>query len=153
MIKFLRFKDTFNFIFFSLIIYYDFYSKNSAHLSLKRIVITGGPSTGKTTLINSLNLKGYTCFEEVIRKLTAEAQNSGDIIETHSNPIALVSDSELFNTKLLNLRVNDFKAAEQLDVNVSFFDEAMLVLFHQKQTQWYEVWSKVNQERKSQAKT
>ncbi|MFP4846104.1 AAA family ATPase [Winogradskyella sp. PE311] len=90
-----------------------------------RIVITGGPATGKTAIIDNLNSKGYKCYEEVIRKLTAEAQNSGDITETHSNPIALVNDSVLFNTTLINLRVADFKASEKLDNLVSFFDRGM----------------------------
>ncbi|BAO76905.1 AAA family ATPase [Winogradskyella sp. PG-2] len=91
----------------------------------KRIVITGGPATGKTAIIDDLNSKGYKCFEEVIRKLTAEAQNSGDITENHSNPIALVSDSVLFNTTLINLRVDDFKSAKHLDEKLSFFDRGM----------------------------
>ena len=91
----------------------------------KKIVITGGPATGKTAIIDNLITKGYNCFEEVIRKLTAEAQGSGDITEAHSNPIALVSDSEAFNTTLINLRIDDFKAADQLEVDISFFDRGM----------------------------
>ncbi|MCG0017653.1 AAA family ATPase [Winogradskyella immobilis] len=91
----------------------------------KKIVITGGPATGKTAIIDNLNAKGYVCFEEVIRKLTSEAQDSGDITEAHSNPIALVSDSEKFNTTLINLRVDDFKASENLKTDISFFDRGM----------------------------
>lgn len=88
----------------------------------KRIVITGGPATGKTAIIDHLMSQGYTCYEEVIRKLTAAAQESGDITENHSNPIALVNDAVLFNTTLINLRVEDFKAAETIDASLSFFD-------------------------------
>jgi predicted ATPase len=94
-------------------------------LNPKRIVITGGPATGKTAIIDHLISKNYTCFEEVIRKLTAEAQSSGAITEAHSNPIALVDDSVLFNTTLINLRVDDFNAAEKLDKALCFFDRGV----------------------------
>ena len=43
----------------------------------KRIVITGGPGTGKTTIINSLIESGYSCMEEVSRQITLEAQKNG----------------------------------------------------------------------------
>lgn len=91
----------------------------------KKIVITGGPATGKTAIIDHLIANNYVCFEEVIRKLTAAAKVSGDIKETHSNPIALVSDSEKFNTTLINLRQDDFKAAESLNTDLVFFDRGM----------------------------
>jgi len=91
-------------------------------LKTKKIVITGGPSTGKTAIVDGLIAKDYICYEEVIRKLTAEAQNSGDITEVHSNPIALVTDSDKFNTTLINLRVDDFKAADLLNTAICFFD-------------------------------
>lgn len=91
----------------------------------KRIVITGGPATGKTAIIDHLKSLGIPCFEEVIRKLTAAAQIAGDITETHSNPIALVSDSEKFNSTLINLRLNDYLAAEQLNTHICFFDRGM----------------------------
>lgn len=94
-------------------------------MKTKKIVITGGPATGKTAIIDHLIAKDYICFEEVIRKLTAEAQESGDITEIHSNPIALVSDSEKFNSTLITLRVDDFKASEHLDSELCFFDRGM----------------------------
>lgn len=94
-------------------------------MNLKKIVITGGPATGKTAIINRLNELDYVCYEEVIRKLTAEAQESGDIKEAHSNPIALVDDSVLFNTKLIQLRLDDFKDSESLNNKTAFFDRGM----------------------------
>ena len=94
-------------------------------MNIKKIVITGGPATGKTAIIDHLKSNGYACFEEVIRKLTAAAQTEGDITETHSNPIALVSDSEKFNTTLINLRVNDYLATDNLDTKFCFFDRGM----------------------------
>jgi len=94
-------------------------------LNTKKIVITGGPATGKTAIINYLRSNGFTCFEEVIRKLTAAAKDSGDIKEIHSNPIALVSDSEQFNQTLINLRIDDFLASKHLDADSHFFDRGM----------------------------
>ena len=46
-------------------------------MKVKKLVITGGPSTGKTTLINALALKNYNCLEEVSRAIIQEAQQQG----------------------------------------------------------------------------
>ena len=89
----------------------------------KRIVISGGPSTGKTAIIDHLISEGYHCFEEVIRRLTLEAQESGEIKDAHSNPIALVDDSEAFNKRLLQLRIDDFNKAKQ---DLNFYDRGTL---------------------------
>lgn len=94
-------------------------------MNSKKVVITGGPSTGKTTIINDLIAKDYFCFEEVIRKLTASAKNSGEITESHSNPIALVNDAALFNKTLIDLRRSDYEASKLLETNISFFDRGM----------------------------
>lgn len=88
-------------------------------MKAKKIVITGGPATGKTTIIEQLQSLGYQCYEEVIRKLTAAAQESGDISEAHSNPIALVSDALSFNETLIKLRLKDYNDAKK---TLNFFD-------------------------------
>ncbi|OEJ99136.1 hypothetical protein A8C32_08145 [Flavivirga aquatica] len=41
---------------------------------MKRYIITGAPGTGKTTLINALRKKGFTCFEEVSRRIIKQQQ-------------------------------------------------------------------------------
>lgn len=43
----------------------------------KIIVITGGPGTGKTTLLNGLKTKGFCCYPEISRAITLEAQKEG----------------------------------------------------------------------------
>ena len=41
------------------------------------VVITGGPGTGKTTIIDALIEQGYSCFPEISRQITLEAKKQG----------------------------------------------------------------------------
>ncbi len=43
----------------------------------KIIVIAGGPSSGKTTLINALKEKGHICYPEISRAIIKKAQEQG----------------------------------------------------------------------------
>ena len=36
---------------------------------IKRIIITGGPCSGKTSIIDSLKDEGYKCFNEISREV------------------------------------------------------------------------------------
>ena len=72
----------------------------------KKIVFAGGPATGKTTLIQTLELRGYACAQEVSRQVTLEARENG-ITQL------FVSDPLLFSEKLLEGRVNQFKEAHK----------------------------------------
>ncbi|MDD5191874.1 MAG: ATP-binding protein [Candidatus Nanoarchaeia archaeon] len=40
-----------------------------------KVVITGGPCSGKTTLINELKKRGYYCLDEVAREILTENKN------------------------------------------------------------------------------
>jgi len=46
-------------------------------LKKELIVITGGPGTGKTTIIDALIEQGYACFPEISREVTLEAKKQG----------------------------------------------------------------------------
>jgi predicted ATPase len=46
-------------------------------LKKELIVITGGPGTGKTTIIDALIEQGYVCFSEISRQITLEAKKQG----------------------------------------------------------------------------
>ncbi|MDU8886368.1 ATP-binding protein [Yeosuana sp. MJ-SS3] len=94
-------------------------------MNSKKIVITGGPGTGKTSVINELKSRGYFCFEEIIRTLTSQAKNESESSKHFSNPIAFVDDPLLFNTQLLNGRVEQFTQSKVLNYKKSFFDRGI----------------------------
>jgi len=94
-------------------------------LNAKKIVITGGPGTGKTSVINELKNRGYYCFDEIIRTLTTEAKKESDASTHISNPIAFVNDPLQFNTQLLKGRVEQFSQSRFLNQEKSFFDRGI----------------------------
>ena len=53
----------------------------------KKIVISGGPGSGKTTLINLLKDKGYPCFAEFSRILIDRARKTGENNIFKSSPL------------------------------------------------------------------
>ena len=53
----------------------------------KKIVISGGPGSGKTTLVNLLRIKGYECIDEFSRTLIKRAQKKGDNNFFKSQPL------------------------------------------------------------------
>ncbi|NHF60275.1 ATP-binding protein [Flavobacteriaceae bacterium TP-CH-4] len=91
----------------------------------RKIVITGGPSTGKTSLIEGLEKGGHHCFHEVIRSMTLEAKHEGEIKHFTTNPIALVSDPMDFNRKILKARVQHYREATLLPQSNVFFDRGI----------------------------
>ncbi|WP_339916446.1 ATP-binding protein [Yeosuana marina] len=91
----------------------------------KKIVITGGPGTGKTSIINELKHQNFYCFEEIIRTLTLEATKDSDSSTHVSNPIAFVNDPLDFNTRLLQGRLTQYKQAALVDDPIVFFDRGI----------------------------
>ena len=43
----------------------------------RKIVLTGGPGTGKSTIIEELTKRNYTCMPEISRQVTLKAQSKG----------------------------------------------------------------------------
>ena len=94
-------------------------------LERSRIVITGGPGTGKTVLISALEAHGHYCFHEIIRDMTLEAKKEWGLETQGTNPIAIVDDSKSFNTQLLQGRLKQFKKALTLKEDMVFYDRGM----------------------------
>ena len=65
----------------------------------KRIVISGSPGAGKTSIIKGLKDKGYTVFEEYSRTLIDEGKASGKTNFFLSNP-GEFSEFSLFSIKI-----------------------------------------------------
>ena len=84
----------------------------------QKIVITGGPSTGKSTLIQGLSALSYCCMEEVSRELTIEAKKNG--IDQ-----LFLTDPLLFSELLLKKREEQFLEASKLNFPIVFFDRGI----------------------------
>ena len=83
----------------------------------KRIVITGGPGSGKTTLINYLKHLGYPTMAEVSRDIINQAREEGvDQL--------FLKDPMLFSQKLQESRLRQFEKATQIDAAYVFYDRA-----------------------------
>jgi predicted ATPase len=84
----------------------------------KKIVITGGPGSGKTVLIKHLQDLGYNCMHEISRSITIEAQRQG--IEQ-----LFLKDPLLFSEKLMKGRLKQFQASLKSEGPYLFFDRGL----------------------------
>ena len=87
-----------------------------------KVVLIGGPGTGKTTIINSLDEKGFSCFHEISRQVTLEAQKKGIDQLFLTEPI-------LFSKLLLEGRETQFLEAQKLNATPIFFDRGLPDVF------------------------
>jgi len=84
----------------------------------KKIVLTGAPSTGKSTVINLLKQSGFMCMEEISREIIIEAQEKGIKNIFESNPI-------LFSKSILEKRIDQYKQADNTNHKFCFFDRGL----------------------------
>lgn len=84
----------------------------------RKIVITGGPGTGKSSIIKYLERHGYSCLHEVSREITATAQKEGITQLFLEKPI-------LFSEKLLEARKEQYHQASKAKEPVTFFDRGL----------------------------
>tara|TARA_R110000772_G_scaffold239917_2_gene351997 strand:- start:82 stop:627 length:546 start_codon:yes stop_codon:yes gene_type:complete len=87
-------------------------------LKSKRIVISGGPGSGKTCLISHLEKEGHTCMHEISRDVTIAAQKEGIAQLFLESPI-------LFSQKLLEGRLKQFNTASVFSEDFVFYDRGM----------------------------
>ncbi len=84
----------------------------------KRIVITGGPGTGKSTLIKLLEESGYPCLHEVSREVILQARKEGHEQLFLNNPI-------LFSEKLIEGRLEQFRQVTDFKQDILFYDRGL----------------------------
>ena len=82
---------------------------------MNRVVITGGPATGKTTLITELNKLGYAVFPEAARSVIKQQ------ITLSSDKVPWL-DVSGFSQLVLNKQCHHFKMANN---RLSFFDRGI----------------------------
>ncbi|MBZ9626865.1 ATP-binding protein [Psychroflexus sp. CAK1W] len=84
---------------------------------IKNLLI-GGPSTGKSTVLEALSDRGHWCFPEISREVTLEARQLG--IEH------LFLDEPLkFSEMLLKGRIKQFEEAKTLNTKQVFIDRGI----------------------------
>lgn len=84
----------------------------------KRILLIGGPSTGKTTLLNYLKNLGHTCLEEVSREVIRNAQEKGIDQLFLEKPL-------LFSELLRDARISEHKEVNTYTGEFVFIDRGI----------------------------
>ena len=69
----------------------------------KRIVLAGGPGTGKTSVINALKKERFYCFEEAAREIFNEFKLKGSNFKT--DPIKISKKFLIKENMILNLQI------------------------------------------------
>ncbi|MDA9357099.1 ATP-binding protein [Flavobacteriaceae bacterium] len=102
----------------------------------KKILITGGPGTGKTALISKLISDGFIGFEEKSREIISSYKKKGIDQLFLTNPL-------LFSDLLLESRINQYLDSVKIENENVFFDRgipdivAYLDFKHMKYNQKY----------------
>lgn len=81
-------------------------------------MITGGPGTGKSTIIDELISRGFSCMQEISREITLEARANGTEQLFLTQPL-------LFSELLLKGREDQFVETRKFDDNLVFFDRGI----------------------------
>jgi predicted ATPase len=84
----------------------------------QKIVLIGGPGTGKTSVLEELMHRQYHCLPEISRDVTLQAKKQGIDQLFLSEPL-------LFSTLLLEGREQQFLEAEKSNKDLIFFDRGI----------------------------
>lgn len=84
----------------------------------RKIVITGGPGTGKSTVLNELIRLKYSCMPEISREITSKAKKNGTDQLFLKEPL-------LFSQLLLEGREEQFLMADNESSDIVFFDRGI----------------------------
>ena len=88
----------------------------------QKIVLIGGPGTGKTSVLNALIQKGFFCMHEVSREVTLKAKEDGIDQLFLTAPL-------LFSEKLLEGRERQYHEATETAEEIVFFDRGIPDVF------------------------
>lgn len=88
----------------------------------QKIVLTGGPGSGKTTVLNTLGKMGYTIFPELSRQWIHLAQQAGTNHYFEEKPLE-------FSAVLLEGRIQQYQEAEQSTSDKIFLDRGIPDVF------------------------
>jgi len=84
----------------------------------RKIVLTGAPGTGKSTIINELESQEYLCMHEISRSVTLEARKNGTEQLFLTEPL-------LFSDLLLKGRTEQFLNSTATQKDLIFFDRGI----------------------------
>ncbi|MFM1808263.1 MAG: hypothetical protein RLZZ242_988 [Bacteroidota bacterium] len=92
-------------------------------MSQKRILISGAPGSGKSSVIEALEARNYAVRHEIIRELTQELLISKER-HTIRNPLEALDDYLDFNERLFFARMQDYFSCST-DA-ITFFDRSFI---------------------------
>jgi len=84
----------------------------------QKIVITGGPGTGKTMIVDELINRNYKCMSEISREVTLKARENGTEQLFLTEPLR-------FSQLLLEGRLNQYHEADKYKEKMVFFDRGI----------------------------
>ncbi len=92
-------------------------------MKVNRVIITGGPSTGKTSLIKELEIGGYNCIHETSREIIQESlANNSDVLPW--------KDLMKFSEKVILQRKDHYHSAKSKhSKKFTFFDRGIPDVF------------------------
>lgn len=105
----------------------------------KRIILTGGPGTGKTSIINELIEEGFNCFEEISREIIREEMAKGSRVLPWDDLMA-------FSQKVIDGRIEQYNGAKD---GISFYDRSVydsIAYLHLDKVEVTEEWDTLGKE-------
>tara|TARA_Y100001935_G_scaffold211892_1_gene182282 strand:- start:474 stop:1013 length:540 start_codon:yes stop_codon:yes gene_type:complete len=104
----------------------------------KRIVLAGGPSTGKTSVLNELKKLGFVCYDEAARDILSDYSSKGSSFKL--DPIKI-------SREILSKRDNDYNDSLRISCknDIIFYDRgvheitAYLRFINQSNDYWEEL--------------
>lgn len=92
-------------------------------MKVNRVIITGGPSTGKTSLINELESTGYSCIHETSREIIQESLANNTDVLPWKNLMA-------FSDRVIEQRKEHYHSVKSKNSNkYTFFDRGIPDVF------------------------